>query len=76
MDIFDRATECEEWMRSRALAAQAAKQPPLEGVDWKLASAKRCEAAGCGERIPEARRCALPGVKLCVQCQSERERRG
>ncbi len=30
-----------------------------------------CEA--CGEDIPEARRKALPGVRLCVACQEERD---
>jgi len=25
----------------------------------------------CGERIPEARRVAVPGVRLCVSCQEE-----
>jgi len=29
----------------------------------------------CGEDIPEPRRRALPGVKLCVDCQSERDNR-
>ena len=29
----------------------------------------------CGEEIPEARRCALTGVRTCVQCQSERDSR-
>ena len=29
--------------------------------------------AECGEDIPEARRKALPGVKLCIDCQSERD---
>ncbi|NCQ24115.1 MAG: DksA/TraR family C4-type zinc finger protein [Rhodobacteraceae bacterium CG17_big_fil_post_rev_8_21_14_2_50_63_15] len=27
----------------------------------------------CDERIPEARRQALPGVKLCIDCQKERD---
>lgn len=30
-----------------------------------------CEA--CGEPIPPARRKALPGVRLCVACQEERD---
>lgn len=30
--------------------------------------------AECGEAIPEARRKALPGVKLCVACQEEIDR--
>ena len=34
-------------------------------------SLSRCEA--CDADIPEARRKAIPGVRLCVGCQSERE---
>ncbi|QGY32404.1 DksA/TraR family C4-type zinc finger protein [Pantoea cypripedii] len=29
----------------------------------------------CGEPIPEARRQALPGVRYCIKCQSERDKR-
>jgi len=29
--------------------------------------------AECDEPIPEARRRALPGVKLCIDCQQERD---
>lgn len=29
--------------------------------------------AECGEQIPEKRRKAVPGVKLCVPCQSARD---
>ena len=29
----------------------------------------------CGEDIPEARREALPGVRLCRECQEEADRR-
>ena len=29
--------------------------------------------AECEEPIPEARRVALPGVKLCIDCQQERD---
>lgn len=35
-------------------------------------SAKFC--AECDEPIPEARRQALPGVKLCVECQGGLDR--
>lgn len=31
--------------------------------------------ADCDEPIPEARRAALPGVKICIDCQQERDRR-
>ncbi len=30
--------------------------------------------AECGEPIPEARRAAVPGVRLCVACQAEADR--
>jgi phage/conjugal plasmid C-4 type zinc finger TraR family protein len=36
-------------------------------------SLERC--AECDEPIPEARRRAIPGVKLCIDCQAERDAR-
>ncbi len=35
----------------------------------KGSSLKHCE--GCDNKIPEARRKAIPGVRLCVKCQEE-----
>ena len=35
-------------------------------------SLENCEE--CGNLIPEARREAVPGVRLCVACQSERDK--
>ena len=35
------------------------------------ASLKRCEE--CAANIPEARRKAVPGVRLCVPCQEARD---
>ncbi|NUL35830.1 DksA/TraR family C4-type zinc finger protein [Kosakonia sacchari] len=34
-------------------------------------SLKACEE--CGEPIPEARRKAIPGVRLCIICQHEKD---
>ena len=34
-------------------------------------SLSECEE--CGSRIPEARRATIPGVRLCVICQSEQD---
>lgn len=34
--------------------------------------ATHCE--DCDERIPEARRRAMPGTRLCVRCQEARDR--
>ncbi|HLS83598.1 MAG TPA: DksA/TraR family C4-type zinc finger protein [Arenimonas sp.] len=33
----------------------------------------RRDCEECGEAIPEARRQALPGVRLCLSCQEERD---
>lgn len=46
----------------RRARSQAPKGPSL----------KHCEE--CKARIPEARRKAVPGVRLCVLCQEERDR--
>jgi len=46
----------------RQLAAQAA-----------MPSAEECEE--CGDAIPEARRIAVPGCKLCVFCKEKQERK-
>lgn len=35
-------------------------------------SLRHCEE--CGAAIPEARRQAVPGVRLCVACQSEQDK--
>ncbi len=32
------------------------------------------ECEECGEAIPEARRKALPGVRLCIACQEEADK--
>lgn len=45
---------------------KAAKRPVGESLR---------DCAECGEPIPEARRAALPGVKLCVECQGARDSR-
>ena len=45
---------------------QARKQPRGESLT---------HCAECEEEIPEARRQAVPGVKLCIDCQSERDDR-
>lgn len=37
-------------------------------------SAEFCEARGCGEPIPDARRRASPGCKYCLACQAQIEK--
>lgn len=68
MDMADHAQTLEAMQRDMALAAHAAR-------GGARASATHCEAAGCGVRIPEARRRAMPGVQHCVECQALIERR-
>ena len=43
---------------------QAQKKPVGESLKY---------CAECEEEIPEARRTALPGVKLCIDCQQDRD---
>ena len=68
-DVFDRAQEREALDREAAIEHERghyAHRP------WREASAEWC--AGCGAAIPDARREAIPGVQLCVDCQTEAER--
>lgn len=40
----------------------------------QLTGESALECVECGEEIPQNRREALPGVKLCIECQSGRDR--
>ncbi len=50
-------------------------------INDELARMKQRKASGeslthcaeCEEPIPQARRAAIPGVKLCIDCQQERD---
>ena len=50
---------------SDAVAAARARMPAGESLEY---------CATCGEDIPEKRRAALPGVRHCIACQSERDK--
>lgn len=69
-DAIDRACEREAEMLADALDEQARRA----GLAGKTAadSAESCE--DCGEPIPSARRLAVPGCLLCVDCQAAHER--
>ncbi len=69
MDISDEASETEALFLAQARANQAARTQTPAG-DWRKLSAKWCEGGGCGERIPDERRRAVPGVRFCTECQS------
>ncbi|HWJ70666.1 MAG TPA: DksA/TraR family C4-type zinc finger protein [Sphingobium sp.] len=48
-----------------AVHAARARMPTGEGSD-------QCE--DCGDHVPDRRRKALPGVRTCVRCQTERDK--
>lgn len=49
---------------SDAVAEARARMPSGESAKW---------CAECGEDIPEKRRVAIPGVRFCIECQSNRD---
>jgi phage/conjugal plasmid C-4 type zinc finger TraR family protein len=67
----------EEGEQAQAIAIIREAQA-LDAVRQKLAkqrsqpSFSHCDE--CGEEIPEARRTAVPGVTMCIYCQSKSER--
>ncbi|TMV13235.1 DksA/TraR family C4-type zinc finger protein [Arenibacterium halophilum] len=67
------------WSRDGAVGEQieASIKDELDRMRARRApvgeSAAHC--AECEEPIPEKRRAAIPGVKLCIDCQSERDGR-
>lgn len=71
-DDADRAQEIEEAAREDGIAEVRRR---VQHGDWNVLSAKWCEAPACGERIPEARRRAIPGVRLCIECAHRTENR-
>lgn len=64
MDQFDRAQMLEG--KHTVMAVAAACSPKRFGP-----SLTYCE--GCGEPIPEVRRQAIIGVRLCVVCQTGKD---
>ena len=65
------------WARDGAVSEQI--EASIEDELARMKAAKRpvgeslTHCAECEEEIPEARREALPGVKLCIDCQQERD---
>lgn len=64
-EIIDQASALETMMREQAIQAHR--------INRDAVSAVKCEE--CGDRLPEARRKAYPGCKMCVDCQGEQELR-
>ena len=66
------------WAKDGAVQEQidASIEDALKSVRERLPAGKSrkfCEV--CGEEIPAARRKAVPGVRLCLACQSEADRK-
>ena len=65
------------WTRDGAVSDQleASIAEELERLKARRAPVgeSRTQCAECEEPIPEARRVALPGVKLCIDCMAERD---
>lgn len=72
MDIYDRASEREAEHREDAIEAQRRRTSAADTTRWDELSKKWC--AGCGQRIPDGRRKAVPGVQLCIECQEDADR--
>ena len=65
-DVFDRAQALELAEYEHNQAKGILPKPIKESAKW-------CTAPGCGERIPEDRRKAVPGVQMCIECQEWQE---
>lgn len=66
------------WSRDGDVQEQidASVQDAVEAARRRLpAGESRTHCEVCEEPIPEARRKAVPGVRLCIGCQAELEKR-
>lgn len=65
------------WARDGAVSEQI--EASIEDELTRMKAQRRpvgeslTHCAECEEEIPEARRKAIPGVKLCIDCQQERD---
>jgi phage/conjugal plasmid C-4 type zinc finger TraR family protein len=65
------------WAKDGAVQEQidASIKDALKNVRRRLpAGESRKTCAECGAEIPEARRAALPGVRLCISCQTQADK--
>ncbi|MCA0939301.1 DksA/TraR family C4-type zinc finger protein [Salipiger pacificus] len=56
--------QIEDSIKDELARMQARKRPTGESLT---------HCAECDEPIPEKRRVAIPGVKLCIECQQDRD---
>ncbi|ORJ48050.1 hypothetical protein B2M27_22885 [Kluyvera intermedia] len=64
-DTIDAACELEELQRQAAIQKHR--------IDRNAVSATHCDE--CGDAIEEARRRAMPGCRMCADCQADAEKR-
>jgi phage/conjugal plasmid C-4 type zinc finger TraR family protein len=65
------------WAREGAVQEQidATVKDAIDRAKSRLATGESLGAcAACGDVIPEARRAALPGVRLCLACQEKADK--
>jgi phage/conjugal plasmid C-4 type zinc finger TraR family protein len=65
---MDEADRAQQHIEREAAAREAARRAATSRRRASLSCCARCEAP-----IPEARRLALPGVQLCIDCAGEVE---
>lgn len=63
-DIYDRASELEQYQRDEAIK---------KALDRKPVGASSLVCHTCGEDIPEARRLAVVACTRCINCQKDYE---
>lgn len=66
---------CADNERFQAVAVESGLRKARAGMvppdAWRAESATHC--GECGERIPDARRRAMPGCKVCADCKQTAE---
>ncbi len=72
-DMLDIAAEIEAADREGAIR-DVVRRAARPAKDWRKLSSLYCVDVHCGERIPDDRRRAIPGVKYCAECQARNER--
>lgn len=65
---MDRSCQINEDFQEFALGQQRKSRNEANYVSTGI------NCVGCGEEIPEGRRIAMPGCRLCVDCQAGEER--
>jgi phage/conjugal plasmid C-4 type zinc finger TraR family protein len=73
MDFADEATAAQALHLADCLARIRTRPGTMQEPPRDHPGGWPAECDECGEPIPEGRRLAVPGVRLCVSCQEARE---